>query len=152
MEANQEYEVLVLVEAETPQLARENAVGELMVKVVSEGFSINGFSLSYLVPVQTTSDEGHTLLRDMWLEYLTQCVHDLSVLVQALAPHMADREPPVEVLESMAVRSACLRLGTIDTWPIRIYHLGLGVINTDHLEELMHTDSLWVVTAQVKGI
>ena len=149
MEVNKEYTVLVLVEAETPQLAREAAVGDLMTKVVAERFTLDGFALSYLIPAKATSEEGTALIEQVWVEYLKQNVADLSILVQALAPHMSDAEPPLEVLEDFEVRAACLRLGTISSWPIRIYHLGLGVNNARLLGELMGDDSLWVVSAQV---
>jgi len=145
----EEYTVLVLVEAETPQLARESAVGDLMTKVVAERFSLDGFALSYLIPAKATSEEGAALIQQVWTEYLKESVADLSILVQALAPHMTDADPPLEVLEDFEVRAACLRLGTISSWPIRIYHLGIGVNNTSMLGELMNDDSLWVVSAQV---
>jgi len=149
MEVNKEYTVLVLVEAETPQLAREVAVGELMTKVVGERFSLRGFTLSFTVPVKANSEEGHAVIEKTWVEYLKENVADLSILVQALGPHMSDAEPPLEVLEDWGVRAACLRIGTIMSWPIRIYHLGIGVNNTSMLNELTHDDSLWVVSAQV---
>ena len=146
---NGEYTVLMLVEAETPQLARESAVGELMSKVVAERFSLNGFTLSYLVPAKTTSAEGHALIEQVWLEYMKQNVADLQIVMHELAPHMTDEEPPLGVLDDWGVRAACLRLGTISSWPIRIYHMGIGVNNTSMLGELMNDDSLWVVSAQV---
>ena len=146
---NEEYTVLMLVEAETPQLAREQAVGDLMSKVVAERFSLNGFSLSYLVPAKATSEEGHALIEKAWVEYLKQNVADLQLVMHELAPHFTDEEPPLEVLEDWGVRAACLRLGTISGWPIRIYHMNIGVNNTSMLGELMNDDSLWVVTAQV---
>jgi len=149
MAGNGEYTVLMLVEAETPQLARESAVGELMTKVVAERFSLNGFSLSYLVPVKATSEEGHALIEEVWIEYLKQNVSDLQIVMHELAPHITDEEPPLEVLEDWGVRAACLRIGTITSWPIRIYHMGIGVNNTSILGELMNDDSLWVVSAQV---
>jgi len=149
MAGNGEYTVLMLVEAETPQLARESAVGELMTKVVAERFSLNGFSLSYLVPVKATSEEGHALIEEVWIEYLKQNVSDLQIVMHELAPHITDEEPPLEVLEDWGVRAACLRIGTITSWPIRIYHMGIGVNNTSMLGELMNDDSLWVVSAQV---
>ena len=149
MAGNGEYTVLMLVEAETPQLARESAVGELMTKVVAERFSLNGFSLSYLVPVKATSEEGHALIEEVWIEYLKQNVSDLQIVMHELAPHITDEEPPLEVLEDWGVRAACLRIGTISSWPIRIYHMGIGVNNTSILGELMNDDSLWVVSAQV---
>ena len=149
MAGNGEYTVLMLVEAETPQLARESAVGELMTKVVAERFSLNGFSLSYLVPVKATSEEGHALIEEVWIEYLKQNVSDLQIVMHELAPHITDEEPPLEVLEDWGVRAACLRIGTITSWPIRIYHMGTGVNNTSILGELMNDDSLWVVSAQV---
>lgn len=144
-----EYTVLVLVEAETPQLAREKAVGELMVKVVTENFGLAGFSLSYLVPVKANTEEGHALIQEVWVAYLNQNVGDLQIVMNALASHTEDAEPPLEVLEDLGVRSACLRIGTITSWPIRIYHNGLGVNSSDFLGELMSDDSLWVVSAQV---
>ena len=149
MAGNGEYTVLMLVEAETPQLARESAVGELMTKVVAERFSLKGFSLSYLVPVKATSEEGHALIEEVWIEYLKQNVSDLQIVMHELAPHITDEEPPLEVLEDWGVRAACLRIGTITSWPIRIYHMGIGVNNTSILGELMNDDSLWVVSAQV---
>ena len=144
-----DYTVLVLVEAETPQLAREKAVGELMVKVVTENFGLDGFSLSYLVPVKANTEEGHVLIQEVWVEYLNQNVGDLQIVMNALSSHIEDAEPPLEVLEDLGVRSACLRIGTITSWPIRIYHNGLGVNSSDFLGELMSDDSLWVVSAQV---
>ena len=149
MEGNGEYTVLMLVEAETPQLARESAVGELMSKVVAERFSLNGFSLSYLVPAKVNSEEGRALIEDIWGEYLRQNIADLQIVMHALAPHITDEGPPLEVLEDWGVRAACLRIGTISSWPIRIYHMGIGVNNTSMLGELLNDDSLWVVTAQV---
>ena len=149
MEDNGEYGVLMLVEAETPQLAREEAVGDLMAKVVGDGFSLRGFSLSYLVPVKVNSEEGREIIGEVWGEYLRQNVHDLQIVMHELAPHITDEEPPLEVLEDLGVRAACLRIGTISSWPIRIYHDGLGVNSSDFLGELMSNDSLWVVSAQV---
>ena len=149
MEGNGEYTVLMLVEAETPQLARESAVGELMSKVVAERFTLNGFSLSYLVPVKADSPEGRTLIEEIWGEYLRQNIADLQIVMHSLAPHITDEGPPLEVLEDWAVRAACLRIGTISSWPIRIYHMGIGVNNTSMLGELLNEDSLWVVSAQV---
>ena len=149
MEGKGEYTVLMLVEAATPQLARESAVGELMSKVVAERFTLNGFSLSYLVPAKANSQEGHALIEEVWLEYLKQNVADLKIVMHELAPHITDGEPPLEVLEDWAVRAACLRIGTISSWPIRIYHMGIGVNNTAMLSKLMNDDSLWVVSAQV---
>ena len=149
MEGNGEYTVLMLVEAETPQLAREEAVGDLMAKVVGGGSEMGGFSLSYLVPVKATSEEGHALIEEVWIEYLKQNVADLQIVMHELAPHMTDEEPPLGVLEDWGVRAACLRIGTISSWPIRIYHMGIGVNNTSMLGELMNDDSLWVVSAQV---
>ena len=149
MEDNGEYTVLMLVEAETPQLARESAVGELMSKVVAERFTLNGFSLSYLVPVKADSPEGRTLIEEIWGEYLRQNIADLQIVMHSLAPHITDEGPPLEVLEDWAVRAACLRIGTISSWPIRIYHMSIGVNNTAMLSELLSADSLWVVSAQV---
>ena len=149
MELNKEYMVLVLVEAETPQLAREAAVGMLMSKVVGEAFSMHGFSLSYTPPVKADAEEGHTLIHEVWVEYLKQNVADLQIVAEALTPHITDEEPPMDVLEDWGVRAACLRLGTITSWPIRIYHEGIGVNNTAMLDELIHDESLWVVSAQV---
>ena len=156
MEANgeythqeEEYTVLMLVEAETPQLAREEAVGDLMAKVVGGGSEMGGFALSYLVPVKATSEEGHKLIEEVWIEYLKQNVSDLQFVMHELVPHITDEEPPLEVLEDWCVRAACLRIGTISSWPIRIYHMGIGVNNTSMLGELMNDDSLWVVSAQV---
>ena len=146
---NEEYTVLMLVEAETPQLAREQAVGDLMSKVVADRFSLNGFSLSYLAPVKITSPEGREIIEEVWTEYLKQNVADLQLVMHELAPHFTDEEPPLEVLEDWGVRAACLRIGTISAWPIRIYHMGIGVNNTSMLGELLNDDSLWVVTAQV---
>ena len=145
----EEYRILMLVEAETPQLARESAVGELMKKVVGERFSLFGFSLSYLAPVKITSPEGREIIEEVWTEYLKQNVADLQLVMHELAPHFTDEEPPLEVLEDWGVRAACLRIGTISAWPIRIYHMGIGVNNTSMLGELMNDDSLWVVSAQV---
>ena len=149
MEDKGEYAVLLLVEAETPQLAREVAVGELMGKVVAERFSLNGFTLSYLVPAKVNSEEGREIIGEVWGEYLKQNVSDLQIVMHALAPHFTDEEPPLEVLEDWAVRAACLRIGTISSWPIRIYHMGIGVNNTSVLGELINEDSLWVVSAIV---
>ena len=145
----EEYRILMLVEAETPQLARESAVGELMKKVVGERFSLFGFSLSYLAPVKITSPEGREIIEEVWTEYLKQNVADLQLVMHELAPHFTDEEPPLEVLEDWGVTAACLRIGTISAWPIRIYHMGIGVNNTSMLGELLNDDSLWVVTAQV---
>ena len=147
--AMEEYRILMLVEAETPQLARESAVGELMKKVVGERFSLFGFSLSYLAPVKITSPEGREIIEEVWTEYLKQNVADLQLVMHELAPHFTDEEPPLEVLEDWGVRAACLRIGTISAWPIRIYHMGIGVNNTSMLGELLNDDSLWVVSAQV---
>ena len=147
--AMEEYRILMLVEAETPQLARESAVGELMKKVVGERFSLFGFSLSYLAPVKITSPEGREIIEEVWTEYLKQNVADLQLVMHELAPHFTDEEPPLEVLEDWGVRAACLRIGTLSAWPIRIYHMGIGVNNTSLLGELMNDDSLWVVSAQV---
>ena len=147
--AMEEYRILMLVEAETPQLARESAVGELMKKVVGERFSLFGFSLSYLAPVKITSPEGREIIEEVWTEYLKQNVADLQLVMHELAPHFTDEEPPLEVLEDWGVRAACLRIGTISSWPIRIYHMNIGVNNTSMLGELLNDDSLWVVTAQV---
>ena len=145
----EEYRILMLVEAETPQLARESAVGELMKKVVGERFSLFGFSLSYLAPVKITSLEGREIIEEVWTEYLKQNVADLQLVMHELAPHFTDEEPPLGVLDDWGVRAACLRIGTISAWPIRIYHMNIGVNNTSMLGELMNDDSLWVVTAQV---
>ena len=145
----EEYRILMLFEAETPQLARESAVGELMKKVVGERFSLFGFSLSYLAPVKITSPEGREIIEEVWTEYLKQNVADLQLVMHELAPHFTDEEPPLEVLEDWGVRAACLRIGTLSAWPIRIYHMGIGVNNTSMLGELLNDDSLWVVTAQV---
>ena len=149
MPINREYTVLVLVEAETPQLARESAVGMLMAKVVGERFSLHGFTLSFTPPVKADTEEGHTVIQELWVEYLKQNVADLQIVAEALAPHVADTDPPMEMLEDWGVRAACLRLGTITDWPIRIYHVGIGVNNTAMLDELTHDDSLWVVSAQI---
>ena len=146
---NEEYTVLMLVEAETPQLAREQAVGDLMSKVVADRFSLNGFSLSYLVPAKATSVEGRALIEEAWLEYLKQNVADLQIVMHELAPHITDEDPPLEVLEDWGVRAACLRIGTLSSWPIRIYHMNIGVNNSGMLGELLSDDSLWVVSAQV---
>ena len=145
----EEYRILMLVEAETPHLAREAAVGELMKKVVGERFSLFGFSLSYLAPVKITSPEGREIIEEVWTEYLKQNVADLQLVMHELAPHFTDEEPPLEVLEDWGVRAACLRIGTISAWPIRIYHMGIGVNNTSMQGELIKDDSLWIVTAQV---
>jgi hypothetical protein len=149
MEGNGEYTVLMLVEAETPQLAREEAVGDLMTKVVGGGFSLNGFSLSYLVPVKADSPEGRALIEEVWREYVYQNIADLQIVMHALAPHITDEGPPIEVLEDWGVRAACLRIGTISSWPIRIYHMNIGVNNSAMLGEIINEDSLWVVSAQV---
>ena len=149
MPINREYTVLVLVEAETPQLARESAVGMLMAKVVGERFSLHGFTLSFTPPVKADTEEGHTVIQELWVEYLKQNVADLQIVAEALTPHITDEEPPMDVLEDWGVRAACLRLGTITDWPIRIYHVGIGVNNTAMLDDLTHDDSLWVVSAQV---
>ena len=146
---DKEYTVLMLVEAETPQLARESAVGELMSKVVAERFTLNGFSLSYLVPAKATSEEGHALIEKAWVEYLKQNVADLQLVMHELAPHFTDEEPPLGVLDDWGVRAACLRIGTISAWPIRIYHMNIGVNNSAMLGEIINEDSLWVVSAQV---
>ena len=150
MEVDKKYTVLLLVEADTPQLARESAVGMLMSKVVGERFSVSGFTLSYLVPVKADSDEGHALIDEIWVEYRKQSVSDLQIVMHALASHVTDEDPPLEVLEDWAVRAACLRIGTISSWPIRIYHEGIGVNNTEILDELINDDSLWIVSAQVR--
>ena len=144
-----DYTILALVEADTPQLARESAVGMLMSKVVGERFSLRGFSLSYLAPEKADTEEGHALIQEIWVEYLKQNVADLQILAHALAPHVTDADPPLDMLEDWAVRAACLRLGTISGWPIRVYHQGIGVNNSSILNELTHIDSLWVVRAQV---
>ena len=149
MEGKGEYTVLMLVEAETPQLAREEAVGDLMAKVIGGGSEMGGFSLSYLVPVKANSPEGRALIEDIWGEYLRQNISDLQIVMHELAPHITDEGPPLAVLEDWGVRAACLRIGTISSWPIRIYHMGIGVNNTSMLGELMNDDSLWVVSAQV---
>lgn len=145
----EEYRILMLVEAETPQLAREAAVGQLMKKVVGERFSLFGFSLSYLAPVTITSPEGREIIEEVWTEYMAQNMTDLQMVMHQLAPHITAEEPPFEVLEDWAVRAACLRIGTITAWPIRIYHMGIGVNNTSVLRELIDDPNLWVVTAQV---
>ena len=149
MNINPEYTVLALVEAETPQLARESAVGMLMSKVVGERFSLRGFSLSLTIPVKADTEEGHALIQEIWVEYLKQNVADLQILAQSLAPHVTDEDPPLAMLEDWGVRAACLRLGTLSGWPIRVYHQGIGVNNSSILNELTHIDSLWVVRAQV---
>ena len=145
----EEYRILMLVEAETPQLAREAAVGELMAKVVADRFSLNGFSLSYLVPVKAGSPEGRALVEEVWREYLYQNIADLQIVMHSLAPHITDEGPPLEVLEDWGVRAACLRIGTLSSWPIRIYHMNIGGNNSGMLGELLSDDSLWVVSAQV---
>lgn len=103
MEDTWEYTVLVLVEAETPQLAREKAVGELMVKVVTDNFELDGFSLSYLVPAKANTEEGHALIQAVWVEYLNQNVGDLQIVMHALSSHIEDKEPPLEVLDRKSV-------------------------------------------------
>ena len=145
----EEYRILMLVEAETPQLARESAVGVLLKKVVVERFSLFGFSLSYLAPVKITSPEWREIIEEVCTEYLTQNMSDLQIVMHSLAPHITDEGPPLEVLEDWGVRAACLRIGTLSSWPIRIYHMNIGVNNSGMLGELLSDDSLWVVSAQV---
>jgi len=150
MAEDRDYTVLIFVEAETPQLAREAAVGELMAKTVADRLSLRGFSLSYVEPVRANSDEGREVAHNMWIDYLQQNVQDLMVLCKTLVPHLDSEEPPIEILDDWGFRSACLRLGTIESWPIRIYAQGLGVNNSSILHDLLEDDSLWVVTAQIK--
>jgi hypothetical protein len=148
MADSDDYTVLMLVEAETPQLAREEAVKQLVVLSL-EGY-MQGYSLSYIEPLRTNSDEGSQVAHSMWHEYIVQNIADLEILTQTLAPHMQSDDPPLEILDDWGFRSACLRIGTIDSWPIRIYHMGIGVNNSSILNGLMLGDSMWVVTAQVK--
>ena len=72
MAEDRDYTVLIFVEAETPQLAREAAVGELMAKTVADRLSLRGFSLSYVEPVRANSDEGREVAHNMWIDYLQQ--------------------------------------------------------------------------------
>ena len=150
-----DYAVLMLVEAETPQLAREEAVKQLVVLSL-EGY-MQGYSLSYIEPLRTNSDEGRQVAHSMWAEYIKQNVADLQIVYETLAPHIMisrvsgiGEEIPTELLDNWGFRAACLRIGTIDSWPIRIYHMGIGVNNSSILDGLMLGDSMWVVTAQVQ--
>ena len=149
MTDNEEYLVLVLVDAETPQLAREEAVVMLMTNVLADRTSLDGFSLSFTPPVKAGTEEGRTLIQAVWTEYLAQNVSDLQIVAHALTPHIADEDPPMGVLEDWGVRAACLRIGVITSWPIRIYHMGIGINNTAMLEDLINDERLWVVSAQV---
>jgi hypothetical protein len=147
------YGVLVLVEAESSHLAREAVVAELTEKAMAGSY---GFSLPFLEPVQVGTEDGKAIIQKYWNTYMEQGIKDVSIVLDEIKtadvltfPLEEQIEGGIRVLlESWAFRAACVRIGTIDSWPIRIYHLGIGINNESILNTVLYEEpGLWVIEA-----
>jgi hypothetical protein len=150
------YGVLVLVEAESGHLAREAVVGQMTEKMMTDSTE---FSLPFLEPVQVGTDDGLALIDKYWQSYIEQGVQDVDIVLTEIADAnvitIGDADA-IEgqkkvLLESWAFRSACVRIGTIDSWPIRIYHLLIGINNRSILDTVINDEpGLWAVEVQLR--
>jgi len=152
----QTYRALVLVEAESGHLAREAVVAQMTEKMMTDSTS---FSLPFLEPVQVATEEGMATVNRLWQEYIDQGVKDVDAVLVEIAESGLMESSQEEhgatqkrvLLESWAFRSACLRIGTIDSWPIRIYSLGIGINNRSVLDTVINEEpGLWAVEVQLR--
>ena len=141
------YEIIMLVEAETPQLARETAASQLTALCLSSR-EIHNWALTFLPPEATASEEGSALVEKYWRLSIVEWLEDLDVVSDTL--NQAERDQWVsKVLENWGFRAANLRLGSLFGLPNRIYHLGVGVNNGSILDDLVNIPNMWAVTAVV---
>jgi hypothetical protein len=148
----QTYKALVLVDAESGHLAREAVVGQMTEKMMTDS---TPFSLPFLEPVQVATEEGMATVNSFWQEYIGQGVKDVdAVLVEIAESNVLEYIQEGHrraLLESWAFRSACLRIGTIDSWPIRIYYMGIGINNRSILDTVVKDEpGLWAVEVQLR--
>ena len=151
------YGALVLVEAESGHLAREAVVGQMTEKMMSDSTE---FSLPFLEPVQVGTDEGKAIIDKYWQSYIEQGVQDVNIVLAEIADTNVIAVGAVEeaiegqkkvLLESWGFRAACLRIGTIEAWPIRIYHLLIGINNRSILDTVINDEpGLWAVEVQLR--
>jgi hypothetical protein len=150
------YEALVLVEAESGHLAREAVVAQMTEKMMTDSTE---FSLPFLEPMQVGTEDGIAIIEKYWQKYIDQGVKDVdAVLVEIAESKLMESSQEGHVatqrrvlLESWAFRSACLRIGIIDSWPIRIYHLLIGINNRSILDTVLKDEpGLWAVEVQLR--
>lgn len=154
------YTAIMVVEAATPQLAREEVVGELATLAVLEGGEFGGWSIDMLPPVLATSPEGRRSLREAWEracesweDSANQVWEELKDWPLPLDASQVAKETRRVILSSLLLRAGCHRLGAITGHPNTIYLGELGVHNFEQLIGIMHPpDSgppMWVVTVQL---
>jgi len=154
------YTAIMVVEAATPQLAREEVVGELATLAVLEGGEFGGWSIDMLPPVLVTSPEGRRSLREAWEracesweDSANQVWEEMKEWPLPLDTSQVAKETRRVILSSLLLRAGCHRLGAITGHPNTIYLGELGVHNFEQLIGIMHPpDSgppMWVVTVQL---
>ena len=76
------------------------------------------------------------------------------VIEEQITDHVTEEQVADQVrllLESWVFRAACQRIGTIENWPIRIYHLGIGINNRSILDTVINDEpGLWAVEVQLR--
>ena len=150
-QSTEPYGALVLVEAESGHLAREAVVGELTEKMMVGG---HGFTIPFLEPVQAGTADGKAIIEKYWQAYIEEGIRDVSIVLDEIKTwNVQDYIQEEQIagqmkvlLESWAFRAACVRIGTIDSWPIRIYHLGIGVNNRSILDNIIASEpGAWAI-------
>ena len=150
-----EYEILMMVEADTPQLAREHAASELTALCISRPDAISSWKLAFVPPAPADSEEGRMAIRDKWNACLSQWLDDEYLIYQILLTARnytgsgLTLSASEEVVNDWGFRTACARLGVLFGWPIRIYHLGVGITTEELLRDLMVHPQMWAITAVV---
>ena len=140
------YDVLIFVRADTSHLAREAAVRLLTAKTIAFEPGIRNFELAYLEPIRAKSTEASELINQVWQTYIEKMKADLKIIVNSLSREVQNGIATETLWDDWSFRTACLRIGVIDGWPIRIYDpVGLGVNTWDLLETPKKDDDLWVV-------
>ena len=151
------YGALVLVEAESGHLAREAVVAQMTEKMMTDATE---FSLPFLEPMQAGTEDGMAIIEKYWQSYIEQGIQDVDIVLEEIADANVIAVGAVEetiegqkkvLLESWGFRAACLRIGTIESWPIRIYHLSIGINNRSILDTVLKEEpGLWMVEVQMR--
>ena len=159
-EVNNKYTAIMVVEAASPQLAREQVIEELATLAVIEGGEFSGWSIDMLPPVLATSPEGKRFLAEAWERACTgwEAAADRLWAEMKDWPLQLDgsneaRMKRREILNNLLFRAACNSIGAITGYPNTVYIGELGVHNWEQLFGVMHPDDgeppMWVVSVQL---
>lgn len=146
----------IIVDGRTEQEAREAAACALTRMALSHQGGFGDFRLKPTPAQRIAQPEGRALARHLWGEQMKDYQRDCAYIKSQT------RRPLEELLEDLNFRAACLRLGSLDYPPVRLFHAPGGINSPSGLDMVLaaYPDDLgntlvepveqWLVMAEIR--